>query len=329
MKNQVEFTELITISIPVYERYDYFEEAVGSALNQTVKCNVVVIDNASSHTKFKDYVETKNLGYLHYYRNDENVGMVRNWNRGIELAKTKWLTILHDDDALDVRFIEIILSCISKDDSRVAYAVGCYIGSELIQSNFKIYTDVISREVDKSVFLMGNLTPFPGVIFDKEIAKGLGGFKVEEFPIQDLTFWYKLFLNGKIDKIPSVLAFYRVNTDQNSVQFSQAMINSSYQFKRKISKGFWELLMVYRSTSILRNSYMNLYNQSTLKLPFELFRFKLLEFYFSLQHKFILLIKKSLLSLISVFISKQSSNSINNTVFYKALKKIKGWSYKI
>jgi glycosyltransferase involved in cell wall biosynthesis len=329
LKNQVEFTDLITISIPVYERYDYFEEAINSALNQTVKCNIIVIDNASSHTKFRDFVVAKNLDYLHYYRNDENLGMVNNWNRGIELAQTKWLSILHDDDALDVRFIEVILSYILKNETRVAYSVECFIGPTLIESNFKINADVKSWEVDKSVFLMGNLTPFPGVVFLKTIASELCGFKVEEFPIQDLTFWYKLFSKGSIEKIPSVLAFYRVNNDQTSVQFSQAMINSSYHFKRKISKGLWELLMVYGSTNILRNSYKNLYNQNTLKLPFALFRLKLLEFYFSFLNKIILLVKNSLLSLKFVFKLKQNSNSINDTGFYKFLKKIKKWSFKV
>ncbi|MEI6752097.1 MAG: glycosyltransferase family 2 protein [Paludibacter sp.] len=329
MKNQIEFTDLVTICIPVYERYDYFEESIDSALNQTVKCNVIVIDNASSHTKFKDFVEGKELSYLQYYRNDENVGMVKNWNRGIELSKTKWVSILHDDDALDIRFIEVILDSISKEDSRVAYSVECYIGPIFNQSNFIINNEVSSLEVDKSVFLMGNLTPFPGVVFDKEVAIGLGGFKVEEFPIQDLTFWYKLFSIGSIAKIPSVLAFYRVNIDQTSVQFSQAMINSSYEFKRKISKGLWELLMVYRSTSILRNSYLNLYKQQTLKLPFALFRLKLLEFVFSLHNKIILKVKNFVFYMFSVFFSKRNTNSIKNSSLYLLLKKIKKWSFKI
>ena len=47
------FTGLVTIAMPVYERKDFFREALDSALNQPVKCKVIVVDNCSSHDYFE------------------------------------------------------------------------------------------------------------------------------------------------------------------------------------------------------------------------------------------------------------------------------------
>ena len=47
------FTNLLTIALPCYERKEFFLEALDSALNQTVKCNIIVVDNCCSQFSLK------------------------------------------------------------------------------------------------------------------------------------------------------------------------------------------------------------------------------------------------------------------------------------
>ena len=91
------FTDLLTIAIPCYERKEYFLEALESALNQTVKCQIIVVDNCSSHDFFKTVSEEKGVAY---YRNETNIGLFPNINRCYELADTEYVKILDDDDLL-------------------------------------------------------------------------------------------------------------------------------------------------------------------------------------------------------------------------------------
>lgn len=84
--------DLLTIAIPVYERITYFEEAIMSALNQTVSCRIIVVDNASSHNKFEEYVKELNNPLVQYYRNDRNVGVTMNMNICIKYTQTPWMT---------------------------------------------------------------------------------------------------------------------------------------------------------------------------------------------------------------------------------------------
>jgi glycosyltransferase involved in cell wall biosynthesis len=97
------YTNLITIAMPVYERKDFFREALDSALNQTVKCKIIVVDNCSSHDYFEKVCEEKEVTY---YRNQTNIGLYPNINRCFELSETEYVKILCDDDILSPLYVE-------------------------------------------------------------------------------------------------------------------------------------------------------------------------------------------------------------------------------
>lgn len=96
----------LTIAIPVFERTEFFKEALQSAINQTGPVNIIVVDNASSHNFFSETVEALNLDYVKYYRNDTNLGMYGNWNKCIELCESEFVGILGDDDYLHNNYAE-------------------------------------------------------------------------------------------------------------------------------------------------------------------------------------------------------------------------------
>jgi GT2 family glycosyltransferase len=105
----MDFTDLLTIAMPCYERKEYFLEALESALNQTVKCKVIVIDNCSSHDFFEKVCKEKNVAY---YRNNKNIGIAANFAKGFELAVTKYVMNLQDDDVLSPEYVESFLNAI-------------------------------------------------------------------------------------------------------------------------------------------------------------------------------------------------------------------------
>ena len=106
MKNRTINTDLLTIAMPVYERKEYFLEALDSAMNQTVKCEIIVVDNCSSHNYFEKICKEKGI---RYYRNDENIGMAGNFSKCIKLSETEYVTTLQDDDKLSPIYVESFL----------------------------------------------------------------------------------------------------------------------------------------------------------------------------------------------------------------------------
>lgn len=100
------FTNLLTIAIPVYERKEYFKEALESALNQTIKCKVIVVDNCSSHDFFEKICIEKGITY---FRNESNIGLFPNQNRCYSHAQTEYVKVLDSDDLLSPKYVESFL----------------------------------------------------------------------------------------------------------------------------------------------------------------------------------------------------------------------------
>ncbi|GEM_PF-2870021 len=126
------FTNLITIAIPCYERKEYFLYALESALNQTVRCEVIVVDNCSSHDYFKNICKEKGITY---YRNDTNIGLFPNQNRCYELAETEYVKVLDDDDILLPTYVESFLNVVHKHPDIDVYYTDYYVLSKRGASN--------------------------------------------------------------------------------------------------------------------------------------------------------------------------------------------------
>lgn len=105
------YTDLLTIAMPCYERKEFFKDALDSALNQTVKCKIIVIDNCSSHNYFEEVCRDKGVDY---FRNEKNIGIVGNFSRSFELSKTKFTMNLQDDDLLEPTYVEFFLKALEK-----------------------------------------------------------------------------------------------------------------------------------------------------------------------------------------------------------------------
>ena len=89
----------LTITMPVFDRKEFFLDALNSALNQTVKCEILVIDNSSPHSYFKDICLEKGVKYI---KNDTNIGLFPNWNKCMDTAETDYAMILQDDCTLEL-----------------------------------------------------------------------------------------------------------------------------------------------------------------------------------------------------------------------------------
>lgn len=94
---------VISVIMPVYKRPKYFKIALDSVLNQDFNSQyeIVVVDNNTDEGEINEnqrIVLEANSDKILYYRNDKNIGMYGNWNRGIELSRANHITYCHDDD---------------------------------------------------------------------------------------------------------------------------------------------------------------------------------------------------------------------------------------
>jgi len=93
----------VTVVIPTFNRADRISIAINSALSQTEKCNVIVVDHGSSdHTQ---EVVGKFGAQVEYIRLSDDLGPIFSWVDGVMRTQTEFVKILFDDDVLDPDFV--------------------------------------------------------------------------------------------------------------------------------------------------------------------------------------------------------------------------------
>lgn len=97
----------ISVVIPTFNRGASFREALESVLCQQYldfKWELLVVDNTpldeNGTTPALHLIQKIKDSRIQYYHNRENIGSGYNWNRGVQLARGKWVCFLHDDDVL-------------------------------------------------------------------------------------------------------------------------------------------------------------------------------------------------------------------------------------
>jgi glycosyltransferase involved in cell wall biosynthesis len=230
--------ELFTIALPVYKRTDYIKYALDSAVNQTVKCRILVVDNNSPHDDFKAIVESYNSPLIAYIKTKETVPQDENFNNCIRFCETPWLTILHDDDMLHCQYVEMAQRIISRYSFGIGgFAVTCSVGPNIWEgiSQVTTLTDDI-KKVKESFFYFNQLSPFVGVTINRDKALKISGFDASLHPVADFDFWYRMSTNFTMLYVNQMLAYYRISPTQSTNHLIDAMINNVYRYRLRIIK---------------------------------------------------------------------------------------------
>lgn len=124
----------VSILIPVFNREKYISETLKSSLDQTYKnIEVIVIDNASTDRSWdiiQRFAEVDSR--VKVFRNQSNVGPVRNWLRCVDEATGQFGKILWSDDLIAPEFIERTLPLFNADVGFVFTAANIFTGNNYL-----------------------------------------------------------------------------------------------------------------------------------------------------------------------------------------------------
>ncbi len=225
---------LITIGIPSYNRPRLLAEALASIAAQDgfSDYEVVVCDDGAL-PETRQVVETSAVPAIRFYVNRPALGPVRNWNRCIELAAGRWVTILHEDDLLYPWFFETVVGRLR--DGIAAVAVRCVQGPQPSVMAKPAHRSA-ARPYAPAWFLKASMTPFPGVVFPRSLALQLGGFDPKQEGLADYAFWYALARAGRIETVRTSAAFYRVNEGQWTERAWPTMLRRAHLLRLRIAR---------------------------------------------------------------------------------------------
>jgi glycosyltransferase involved in cell wall biosynthesis len=98
----------VSVSIPTYNRPGFLRRALRSVQAQTLApFEIVVLDNASEDAAWRELPEL-NDPRVRTICHPSNIGVVANWNAAIGEARGDAVCMLHDDDVMHPRYLEVM-----------------------------------------------------------------------------------------------------------------------------------------------------------------------------------------------------------------------------
>lgn len=271
----------ISVVIPTYNRAAYLDAAIASVLAQRdADFEIIVSDNCSQDDTAAVVSKYLTDSRVHYYRNEQNIGMVRNWRKAVyEHASGDWFVLLSDDDYLiDSDYLAKASRLIEDNPSVVVVYAEGYVLNERTgeQKPIVLPFEGVVKGVD--VFLSrGTIKPqdltLCNIVFNRAMAKTLNAFADPDNIFCDSELFLKLTLMGDVGVVKGPVSVYRfhpgnlmksVNQSPNLIYGNLDHLVAPYMFaKGRITP---EQLAIFRKNtrldryvgnSLLRLAYYN------------------------------------------------------------------------
>lgn len=190
---------------------------------------LVIVDDASSDFTW-DIISSYRDSRIKAFRNSVNLGMVRNWNRCLELSSAPFVQFLFADDLLAPRCLARKIDIISSStDIALAFSASSVIGPDgrllLRRHPFRHSAIYDGLRLARRSFLAKNLFGEPSnVLFRRSFLSRAGGpFCTNLVYSVDWELWLRLAAQGKVAYLQDELMSFRI---------SQSSVTASFNWSR-------------------------------------------------------------------------------------------------
>jgi glycosyltransferase involved in cell wall biosynthesis len=241
----------ITVLMPVYNDEKFVRYSIESILNQTFQnYEFIIINDASTDGTLDILNEYKKQDHrIIVESNKDNLRVPRTLNKGLNLARGKYIARIDSDDISGKKRFE--KQVLFLENNKGFGMVGSY--AEVIDEEDK--TIDFLHEYSEPEFIFYTLSFWncfvtSSVMFEKKLAIESGGFDPNFDRTEDYEMWYKISRLKKVYIIPEYLSKYRKNKSGVTAKYSAEQLRNAENIpimKTKISK---ELLKYLKSEKI-------------------------------------------------------------------------------
>lgn len=197
---------LVSIVIPTHNHARYLDEAIASVLSQTYAAvELIVLDDGSTDGT---RALLEKYGDRFYWETHPNMGQANTLNKGWRLARGEILGYLSADDRLLPGSAQSAVELLQSRPDLVL----TYCDFQLIDPHGKVIRTVSAPEYDyRDMVVNLSCPPGPGVFFRRSAFQSAGGWDPSLRQMPDYDYWLRLGLLGSFQRIPKVLAAFRVH----------------------------------------------------------------------------------------------------------------------
>lgn len=201
----------ISVIMPVYNTERYLKEAVDSILEQTYTDFELIAINDGSKDGCRQILD-------HYAAIDdrlvvvhqENQGLVKTLNRGIEMARGEFIARMDADDVSFPRRFEQQIEVFDAHKDVVLVAGGFEIIDEEGEFLYREVVPAHDRDIKRSM-LLRNPIAHGSVMFRKAACETVGLYSDACGPTEDFELWSRLATVGKFVGLEPAIFKWRIN----------------------------------------------------------------------------------------------------------------------
>jgi len=220
---------LWSVMIPSHNCFDYLRKTIESVLVQALPeelMQIEVIDDFSTDGDVEALVKEIGKGRVAFFKQERNVGSLRNFETCINRAMGERLHILHGDDLVRPGFYAEIDTLFTSFPNAGAAFTGC---TDINEHDVRLWD---SRKILDKLGLINNwllriaegqLLQTPCIVVKRSVYENLGGFFGVHYG-EDWEMWVRIAANYPVAYSPKKLAYYRVhstNITSNSLRTGQ------------------------------------------------------------------------------------------------------------
>ncbi len=230
-------TTIVSVIIPVFERYERFVEAVESVLRQSFKgFELIVIDDGSEDQRIEWFSLSNSVRYLKI-EHSSKPGFVR--NRGVEIARGEYIAFLDSDDMWNFKKLETQLSFMKKNSFKISHTKELWVKNGKIISQkkqkHKREGDIFKDALKKCI--VGPST----VMMERSLFEEFGGFREDLEIAEDYELWLRILSKYEIGYINTPLTIKRAgNWPQLSEKYGQIEIFRIEGLKKLVEERFFQ-----------------------------------------------------------------------------------------
>ena len=220
---------VVTIVLPTHSRPYSLPRAIESAIAQSLTAwEMIVIDDASTDATAEILREfAAKDARIRVVRNEKSqfkeFGIAHLLNRGIELARGKYIARLDDDDYwIDPDKLKMQVEYLDAHPKCVIVGSGVIVIDAEGKERFRYLKKTTDAEIRRSA-LSANPFSHTTVMFRKDVAQAVGAYQARH--IEDWDLWLRMGLKGEFYNLPKYLTAYTMTDD-----------NASFKNQRELSR---------------------------------------------------------------------------------------------
>lgn len=198
--------DLISIVLPVYNGARYLSESIESVLAQTyTNWELLIVDDCSKD-KTADIAQeyARKDSRIRYYRNEQNLRLPRNLNKGFSLTRGNYLTWTSDDNRYRPQALERMYQVLQDNPS--VHLV--YASFDIIDENNQLINTYTAKKADAKR-LVGFNTIGACFLYTREAYEAVGDYDHEMILVEDFDYWQRIAMRFEIISMEEVLYDYR------------------------------------------------------------------------------------------------------------------------